>query len=201
MSSYQTLYSMPCRLPCQRYIDGDTLFEAKTKVQSLPKEAFDGGEYEPTISRESYVYNNESYEYDPTVSGETYKPINISTGGSSNYGTYLKEGGKSTGPTITSKKGAVEKYEGEEGAQCDCGPMNRNYRMESCGYNQSPTWDYHRSFNNSMARAPTETFENGAECGCAPKNPPYRMETCGYNQSPTWTDQSQFRNTLQNRPF
>lgn len=207
---YQTLYSMPCRLPCQRYIDGDKIFEAS--VQSVPKESFDGGEYEPSISRESYTYD-EGYEYEPTISGENYTRVSMSRvrpsgpPSTTNYGEYSKTVGGFQRP-----EQKVERYEldqAEEGAKCNCGPMNRPYRMQSCGYNQSPTWDYHRSFDNSVTlTTPTltrpilnETFENGSECGCGPKNPPYRMESCGYNQSPTWADQAQFRNTLQNRPF
>ena len=157
--SYQTLYSMPCRLPCQRYMNVNSVFEASANPS---KESFDGGEYEPTISRESY-------EYEPTVSGEMYTDI----------------------PDSETK--------------CDCAPRNRPYRMESCGYNQSPTWDYHRSFNGGVARSATmEGFEmqaDSANCGCAPSQPPYRMEKCGYNQSPTWTNQASFRQTLQDRPF
>lgn len=153
--SYQTLYSMPCRQPCQRYLNFDSFFEA-----SVPKESFDGGEYEPTVSRESY-------EYEPTVAGEMYTDV------------------------------------AESDAKCDCAPKNRPYRMESCGYNQSPTWDSHRAFNGGgvVPSATMEAYDEGADCGCAPKQPPYRMEKCGYNQSPTWGDQAQFRATQQNQPF
>jgi hypothetical protein len=186
--SYQTLYSMPCRLPCQRYMNVDSMYEASIQLIPVPlqpaprqppppksKEGFDGGEYEPTVSREGY-------DYDPTVSGESY----------------------------------AENAEIDAEAKCNCGPMNRGYRMESCGYNQSPTWDAQRMFRPpavpSGSNVVTEGYEaepngngnndsSGSQCGCGPKNRPYRIETCGYNQSPTWSDQATFRDVYQNRPF
>lgn len=157
--SYQTLYSMPCRLPCQRYLNFDSFFEGSANVKQ--QESFDGGQYEPSVSREAY-------EYEPTVAGEMY----------------------------------TESTEHE--ANCECGPRNRPYRMEQCGYNQSPTWDARRAFSGGVVPSSTmEGFEQEgqADCGCAPKHPPYRMEKCGYNQSPTWSDQAQFRAAQQNRPF
>lgn len=194
--SYQTLYSMPCRLPCQRYMNVDTLFEGAVQLVPVPvyvngpapvaapvatgptgsREAFDGGEYEPSVSREGY-------EYEPTVSGESYTDVG-------------------------------------NGAHCNCGRMNRPYRMEQCGYNQSPTWDTRQAFTGPVqgpvAPMTTEPYtsprqmmmnptgpEGNADCGCGgPVNtPPYRMEQCGYNQSATWNDQAAFRDVQQNRPF
>jgi hypothetical protein len=191
--SYQTLYSMPCRLPCQRYMNVDTLFEGAIQLVPVPvyvngpaagratgatgsRESFDGGEYEPSVSREGY-------EYEPTVSGESYTDVG-------------------------------------NGANCHCGPMNRPYRMEQCGYNQSPSWDARQAFrgpvqgpapmiNESymnprqmMMASTTGPEGNGnPDCGCGPTNPPYRMEQCGYNLSPTWSDQATFRDVQQNRPF
>ena len=177
---------MPCRLPCQRYMNVDSRFEAAGEPEN-----FDGGEYEPTVSREGYQrrvlrpppppmvrrvrrpMRIESYEYDPTVSNETYSDM------------------------VDSE------------AKCGCEPMNRPYRMESCGYNQSPTWDSHRAFQDAGVMMPpsvpsAEGFDqanNGGSCGCESKNLSYRGDQCEYNQSPTWGDQASFRNTLQDRPF
>lgn len=194
--SYQTLYSMPCRLPCQRYMNVNSMFEGAVQFIPVPvmapktKEKFDGGEYEPTVSREGF----DGGEYEPTVSREGFEMGEM-------YADIDSE------------------------AKCNCGPMNRPYRMESCGYNQSPTWEAHRAFSGpvqngtmvpSMERytaprqmaveqPPRNITELPAEeqpaCGCGPANPPYRMEQCGYNQSHTWTDQASFRDTIQNRPF
>jgi hypothetical protein len=188
--SYQTLYSMPCRLPCQRYMNVDSMFEASIQMipvgpppqpranpqnpppakQSGSKEGFDGGEYEPTVSREGY-------DYDPTISGESF----------------------------------TENAEVDGEAKCNCGPLNRAYRMESCGYNQSPTWDAQRMFRPPAVPSGSNVINEGYEpesnggtesqCGCGPKNRPYRIESCGYNQSPTWTDQATFRDVYQDRPF
>ena len=209
--SYQTLYSMPCRLPCQRYMNVNSMFEGAVQFVPVPvmvpvaaanapakastKEKFDGGEYEPTVSREGF----DGGEYEPTVSREGF------------------EMGESYADV-------------DSEAKCNCSPMNRPYRMESCGYNQSPTWEAHRAFsgpvqNGSMipsmerytaprqmaaersrplpgiTQLPEESPEQQPDCGCGPANPPYRMEKCGYNQSRTWTDQASFRDTVQNRPF
>lgn len=162
---------------------------APSKAKAPTKEKFDGGEYEPTVSREGF----DGGEYEPTVSREGY------------------EMGESYADV-------------DSEAKCNCSPMNRPYRMESCGYNQSPTWEAQRAFSGpvqngsmlpSMERytAPRQmTTENTAppsltqlpeesDCGCGPANPPYRMEKCGYNQSRTWTDQASFRDTVQDRPF
>lgn len=154
--SYRRLYQLPCRLPCQRYASVDTVFEA---------EQYDDGAYEPTVSRESY-------EYEPTVSGEGFQP------------------------------------DVDPEAKCDCGPLHRPYRMQACGYNQSPTtmaqpqatlenYEYEPTVSGEGFSADANDGE--ANCECGPRNRPYRMQACGYNQSPTWIDQAQFRDTTQNR--
>jgi len=111
-------------------------------------------------------------------------------------------------PTVSGESYA-ENAEVDGDAKCNCAPLNRAYRMESCGYNQSPTWDAQRMFRPPAVPSGsvvTEGYEpenagEMAQCGCGPKNRPYRMESCGYNQSPTWSDQATFRDVYQNRPF
>lgn len=179
--SYQTLYSMPCRLPCQRYMNVDSMFEAS--IQLVPvnrasppapvekKEAFDGGEYEPSVSREGY-------EYEPTTSGESYVE-DVERDG---------EAKCDCAPLNRAYRMASCGY--NQSPTWDAQQMFRPPAVPS---------------GSSMV---TEGFEpepaNGggaADCGCGPKNRGYRMESCGYNQSPTWSDQATFRDVYQDRPF
>lgn len=301
---------MPCRLPCQRYMDVDSRFEGAAM------ESFDGGEYEPTVSRESFMAPmsrpipqmpqlgwfpgaqvprlavlprepTPSIPSTPRFKGtpvpepistvlparppSTFPPPSppLTLSPSTNSGQIvnpfvpvstprspfpvpvppstprfpsdqelqlLPEGERQYWETLRNNPEALnrpgfrpgfrlpglpgpnlrnmpmESYEydptvssemytngNDPEAKCNCGPMNRAYRMESCGYNQSPTWDSHRAFQNNDQPATVESY-NG-DCGCGTKNRSYRQEQCEYNQSPTWGDQTSFRNTLQDRPF
>jgi len=218
--SYQNLYSMPCRLPCNRYTGYGDLFEAAAgNPTPIPSKESYG--YEPTVENygqpavfqakkirkkmknknvnkhvcncQPMVYVHESYDYDPNVFQQEsyeYEP-------------------------------SVNREGFQESADCGCGVNNPPYRMENCGYNQSPSWVTQNMFNQQpagsnvaqmisspqqirqMARPQMASREvpssAEADCGCAMDNPPYRMENCGYNQSPTWNDQSAFRQNIQNK--
>lgn len=82
--------------------------------------------------------------------------------------------------------------------------------MQSCGYNQSPSWVTQNMFNNLEASSSSNVAYsiNGRsqeqpagkpDCSCSIENPPYKIEKCNYNQSPTWKDQAPFRQDILNK--
>jgi hypothetical protein len=239
--SYQNLYSMPCRLPCNRYTGYGDLFEAAANNPASPQNpnlipnpvapkvgSKEGYGYEPTVENyqaggpvalklrstdvrkrmniknknknhnmnmcnchcQPNVVVRESYDYDPNVFQESYE-----------YEPNVNREGF------------------QEAADCGCSMSNPPYRMENCGYNQSPSWVTQNMFKEQPAESvaqmiaspqqvrqmarpqavPRQVSAGEPDCGCGKDNPPYRMENCGYNESPTWVDQASFRQNYQNK--
>lgn len=176
--SYHNLYSMPCRLPCDRYTDPAETVEPyrhptqkKMKIKSTQNTKM-GCNCQPMVFiKEKYEYDprtfNENYDYNPEVFNENYEYE----------------------PSIS--------REGFVGPDCDCGSLNKPYRMVECVYNQSPSW-----VTQNMFDVKENYSDSGSKksCGCGSKNPsPYLRNKCSYNQSPTWKDQSEFRDKTQNK--
>jgi hypothetical protein len=211
---------MPCRKPCNRYTNVDDVYEGavpvymETKMESYEYEptveSFEGA-YEPSVSRESYAY-------EPTV--ESFKKnngqmkqmnqMNQANVRKQNQVNALQKKEKRINtvqacnchcqPQLYVKESYSDPMESEN---CGCGPMNRAYRVEHCGYNQSPSWQFHRANmtnNNNAQGMIKENMQPGMENACGCSMVPYYNENCGnYNKSQTWSDQQMFRENVLNK--
>ena len=215
---YQNLYSIPCRLPCNRYTDPNDVFEAAAPSPQQQHENFQPSRAMKRVARqqqavqpisERYDYDsrtfNESYEYEPTIERETF-----------------------------------------EETDCECSVNNPPYRMQECDYNQSPSWDNRSlppygglpttNMRSNEAYSNIKGMNTGAKnillpqgvsapsgtpgsapppipianqvahqtnsqpsCDCSRNNLPYRMEGCGYNQSASLITQNMFNNQALSR--
>lgn len=198
--NYRPLYSLPCRKPYNRYVSVDDVFEGAVPIQmesygyEPTVEGFEGA-YEPTVSREGYGY-------EPTVEGYGNKKVvknktNIQASNSKRVNTVQA---CNCQPQFVVMR---EEYQDpSESDNCGCAPMNRPYRIEQCGYNASPSMDWHYS-NPRPQPVIQESMEPGMEkpgCGCELAAPVYKNPECAeYNQSQTWKDQTMFRENIQNK--
>lgn len=186
---YQKLNAMPCRKPCNRYVNVDDVYEGAVPVKiekygyEPTTESFEGA-YEPSISREGY-------EYEPTVEGYGRPRM------SKKHINTVQACNCNCAPKMMMKEKFENRMEG-----CGCEPMNKNYAMYECDYNRSPTWNYHRAEMPMQPQQPQvrEGFSNNMDsCGCSMDYPPYKLPECGeYNHSPTWQNQASFRQNIQN---
>jgi hypothetical protein len=135
--SYQTLYSMPCRLACNRYTSVDSVFEAQGSVEDVsqltsakptkaPKRK-ERMEYEPEIVSESMGYEpeivSESMGYEPEIVSEGY-----------NKNVLM---GRPSPESIICKR---------------CFMNHPPYRIaNSCDYNKSYSWDQQILYKNYPA--------------------------------------------------
>lgn len=220
--SYQTLYSMPCRLACNRYTSVDSVFEAQGSVEDVSQLT----SAKPTKAPK----RKERMEYEPEIVSESmgYEPEIVSEGYNKNVLM-----GKPSPESIICKR---------------CFMNHPPYRIaNSCDYNKSYSWDQQILYKNYPAtvlvtpKPCSECYENiemypqqtMQPVSVQPTQPPMMMqptqppmmlqpqqpmqkqqaESCGcelndvdriyvpienkeYNKSSTWVNQQDFRNNL-----
>jgi|688.fasta_scaffold205021_3 hypothetical protein len=216
--AYQTLRSMPCRKPCNRYTNVDDVYEGAVPVYLENRmesysyeptvESFEGA-YEPSVSRESYEYEPTVESYDKK-NNQAKKQVNVVHIQKQNQAQMNQQNREKRINTVQACNCQCQPHfyvkesymDPMESNTCDCGMMHRPYRMHQCGYNQSPSWESHRSNlpTQTMATVVQENMQPGMEKACGCEMVPYYNEQCGdYNQSQTWGDQRMFRENIQNK--
>lgn len=227
MSYYQTLSSMPCRKPFNRYTSVDDVYEGAVPVilEARMGSNVERYEYEPTVESFEGAYepsvSRESYEYEPTV--ESFDKKNKNNGQRQNNIIIQRKQDQKQVNVAQNREKKIntvqacncqcqphfyvkEQYSDPmESDNCDCGPNHRAYRMHQCGYNQSPSWESHsvNSVPSQMMMVKENVRENmqpGMEKSCSCEMTPYYNEQCGdYNRSQTWADQRMFRENVLNK--